>query len=106
MQVKDVDPIRIQTPQGRFAGGDEIPATQSAHVRNVPVHWQTRLGGQNRTLARTGPGQCLSDDAFALAEAVNVRRIENIDSLVQRPLDDGNGLRFFRTASEHHRAKA
>ncbi len=79
----EVDGVGLQAAEGILnLPDDAVLARVAEWTAALPV--ETDLGRNQRALAPTTCGECLSDDLLGVAEAVDGRRIDEIDTAIQR----------------------
>ena len=106
VDLVEVDPIRVQAPQGVLDAPDDA-APGSASPAEVIAHREADLGRQHDVLALAA-GQGLADDLLGLTGGVDVGGVDEVDAGVERSVDDPD--RFLvvglTPSAEHHRAEA
>src|SRR5690606_12458480 len=101
-----IDPIGAEAAQRGLAGHDQVTTTQTSGVGIVRVLREKRLRREDGALAAAPAPKRFTDDALALAGGISVRRVDEVDPLVQRMLDHRDRVGLARTPAEHHRAEA
>jgi len=109
VDLVQVDVIGLQPEQAGFAFGYD-PSAGVALVVGALAHLAVELCRQHDVLAcgGTGLGQEIADDFFGLAGRVDVGGVDEIDPLVQGPLDDPVAIFVVGVppGAEHHGAQA
>ena len=105
MQLIEIDPIGLQALERRVARLDDVAAAQTACVRVFLILRKKRFRRENDVGAAT-LAERLADELLARAGGVGIRRIDEVDSVIERVLDDGDGVLLVGAAAEHHRAQA
>jgi hypothetical protein len=104
VQLIEVDPVGVEPLERRLAGFDQVPATQAARVRVLGVLGEESLRCEHD--ARTFTPQRFPDEPLARTGGVGVGRVDEVDAVLDRVLDDRNGVLLVRMPAEHHRAQA
>ena len=106
VDLVEVDPIRVQAPQGVLDAADDAPPG-SASAAGVLAHREADLGREH-DIVPPAPGECLADDLLGLAGGVDVGGVDEVDTCVQGGVDDADRLVVVGLApgAEHHRAEA
>ena len=110
MHLVEVDVVGLQPLQAGVAGPTDVQRRELAVVRPV-AHVAVELGGHDHLLAAaTALGEPASDDllggAPALGAAVDVGRVEKVDSGLQSRVHDGKRGRLIGFGPEIHGAQA
>jgi hypothetical protein len=93
----DVDVIGSKPAQG-VLDLLEDPTLAGVAVGIAVLPRQTDFGRDNDMLAAAVLGESRADDLLGATEPVNRRRIDNVDTVVERRPDGGNRLRFVGAA--------
>ncbi len=86
MDLIQVDHVGLQSAQGTLGFLDD-PRLAGVAKRLSVLPVESNLGGDERALASAARGQRLTDDFLRTPEAVDRRRIDQIDSAIQRGVD-------------------
>jgi hypothetical protein len=101
----EVDPICAQPPQRRL---DRLhdPAARATTAVRIVAHRHEELGRQDDIVAAAP--ECLADDLLRLAGRLDVGGVDEVDSGVERGMDDPDRVVVVGVApgAEHHRAEA
>ncbi len=89
----DVDVIGSKPAQGILDLAHDAGAAGIAeNLLVLPL--ESRLGGDQDTRAQAGFGDRFADDLLGTAEAISGRGIDQVDAVIQRGANRGNGFRF------------
>ncbi len=115
VQLVEIDVVGLEPLQAGLDAVDDMGSRTAATVRPLrgfPEH----LGGQHHVVARDAePVQRLTRDLFGQAFRIDVGRIDEVDPLIDRCLDQGLGLALLQradlaphlaAAAERHGAEA
>ena len=110
VHLVEVDVVGLQPLQAGVAGPADVQRREPPLVGPVP-HVAVELGGQDHLLAAPAAlGEPASDDllggAAPLGAAVDVGRVEKVDSGLQSRVHDGKRGRLIRLGPEIHGAQA
>ncbi len=109
MHLIEIDAIRLQTPQAVLAGPLDMHGRQTRLIR--PLTYPTEdLRRQNDLFTtpaalREPTAHDLLGPALSHLPAIDVCRIEKIDSQFQRPIHNGETVRLARLRPEVHGAE-
>jgi hypothetical protein len=105
VHLVEVDPVGPETPQRVLDRPDDPAPRASAPIR-VVAHRHEELRGQDDVVAAAF--ERLADDLLGFAGGVDVGGVEEVDSGVERPVDDADRVVVVGVApgAEHHRAEA
>src|SRR5215203_228528 len=98
--------VYVKTSQRSFALLDDVAPVVSRGVWIVLVHHTVHLGRQHDGVALAVPPQRLTDSLLAGAGAVDVRRVEEVDTPVDGAVDDIRRVLRVRPSPEHHAPQA
>ena len=87
MDLIQIDVVSPQATQARIDLEHDLLARESASI-GMPTHRAVHLGGEHDLLAPCKIGERATDDLFARAIGIDVGRIEEIDALLDRLLDE------------------
>ena len=97
MHLVEIDDVSLQAPQGLFCFLDDPrPAGIAKRLAVGPV--EPDLGGNDGVFAAAPGGQRLADDLLGPSEAVDRRRVDQVDSAVQRRVNGANGIHLVASA--------
>src|SRR5258705_9542484 len=91
VHLVEIDDVGLQTAQGILGFLDDPRlARVTKRLSVLPV--ESDLGGDEHALASTANGQSLADDFFRTPEAIYRRRIDQIDSALERSVDRADSI--------------
>lgn len=106
--VVDLVKVDVVGPQPLQRSLDRLddPTPGTAAAVGALAHRSVELGRQHDLVAASL--ECLSDDLLGLAVAVHIGGVDEVDALVQRPVDHAHAVVVIRIAhlAEHHGAQA
>ncbi len=101
VHLEEVDVVRVEPPQAVLDGPDD-PPPRAAPLVTVGAHGVEALGGEDHFVppALDGP----ADDLLAFAVGIHVRRVDEVDTGLQCPVDDSYAVVVVRVPewAEHH----
>jgi hypothetical protein len=105
VDLVEVDPVGAQPPKAILDLLDD-PATRVSELVGIVAHRPVDLGCQHDVVALAA-GQRLANDLFGPTTRVDISGVDEVDSRVQRPVDDADAIVAVRVAPvpEHHRAQ-
>ena len=105
MLVIDVDHVDAQTLQARLAGAQYVGRAAIHVLLAVGALRLPELGRHHHAIA--APTQRLAEQLLVVPPAVHVGRVEKVDALVERVVDDADRLFVVRVAIDAgHRHQA
>ena len=97
VHLVEVDVIRLQALERGLDPVDDVLAGEAGVVRPV-AHPAVHLGGHDGLVAPPGDG--FPDVLLGDAARVDVRRVDEVDPDVERPVDDPGRLGLVRSVAE------
>ena len=91
MKEVQVDIVGVQAAQAGLAGPADVGRARflPGALASLLVKGIAKLGGDHHPVAPAG--QCLAQDALAMAAAIDVGRVEKIDAQVKGAVDGADG---------------
>ncbi len=105
MDLVEVDIVGLQPAQRRLALRNYVAAAVAGGQDIVIVHATVDLGCQHDLVPLAAARERLTDDLLAAAAVVDIGRIEEVNPLIERGVDDGHCLIFWGWKSEIHTAE-
>ncbi|KAF1855195.1 hypothetical protein Lal_00003742 [Lupinus albus] len=103
VDIEQVDAVGAQAPEAGLHRLED-PLARQALLVGALAEREAELGGQHPVVASRGDGA--SDDLLGAAGVVDVRRVDEVDALLEGLVDDAPGGGFVGLAAEHHGAQA
>jgi hypothetical protein len=105
VHLVEVDPVGLEASQAVLESPDDPPPRVPGAVRPL-LEWEMELAGQDQLL--TAGAQQLTEDRLGFSGRIHVGGIDEVDSSLQRRVEDLTALVVVAVASEaeHHRSKA
>ena len=103
VEVQNVDGVHPEALEAGLDGGEGVAAGQTKSV-GAGAGGIGELGGQDPPVAVGGDGA--ANDFLRRALVIDVRRVDEVDALVSRAVDDEPRRRFVGLLAEHHGAQA
>ena len=97
MHLIDIDAVGPQ-PAQRVLDLPQDPRAAGVASDLAVLPFQADLGGDDHVLAQAALGKRLADDLLGAAEAVDRRRVDEIDAVVERGADGGDRFRLVGAA--------
>ncbi len=109
MHLVEIEMVRLEAAEALFAGAPDVQSRQ-ARLIGPGAHAAEDFRGEHHLLPPaaalgTPSPDDLFRDPFAHFPAVDVGRIEEVDAEVERPIHDGEAVRFGRVRAEVHGAQ-
>src|SRR5215204_868862 len=106
VDLVQINVIHLEAPQRSLALLDNVSPVVARGVWIFLIHRPVHLGREHDGVALAIPLQRLPYGLLAGASAVDVRRVEEVDTLVDGAVDDIRRVLFTRPSSEHHAPQA
>ena len=105
MELVQIDPIGLEPAQRILARAEDVIARIAALVGSV-AHRVVHLGRQDDLIAAAVFLERATDDPFALAGVVDVRRVDEIDARLERAVNDADRVFGAGRSPEIHSPQA
>lgn len=104
MELVEVDVVGLESPEAGFAAFDDVESAGSNGVRLVG-HSAVYLGCEKHVVTFSVALKRLANELFRCAFAVDVRGVEEVNSLAEGVVDDFACVFKVGLLSEHHAAQ-